>query len=324
MRGDLIAAGGELRVTAPVAGDLVVAGGSVRLDGAVEHNVYAAGGQVGFDGAAARNARIAGGSVAIGPRARIGGNASLAGGQVEMRGSIGGYLQAGAGHVLIDGPVAGDVDASAGDVELGPRARIAGKLRYRAKAPLNMDPAAQVAGGVERLELPRHPTPPPRWLFRAGFVIWSLGLVVLAAVLAWLLPAFSARVADNARRRFGWSLLTGFVALVAVPPAVLVLMVTVVGLPLAILTALAYAALMLVGYVASGIAIGNAALARWQAERAAHTGWRVAAAAAGTLILSLVALIPWLGGLVAFLALLAGIGALLLELRTAVPAAARA
>jgi len=315
VKGDLIAAGGELRIVAPVTGDLLAAGGTLRIEGTTGQNLYAAGGQVALDGSIARNARVAGGSVSFGPQARIAGNASLAGGRIEVLGGIGGYLQVAGGHVLIDGRVDGDVDAAAGELELGPRARIGGKLRYRGGEPLKQDAAAQVQGGVERLEVPLHRKEgrAPR---RAVHGFWTLGLMAMAAVLVAALPGVFASVAEAARTRFGWSLLAGFIAFATIPVGVLVLCATVIGIPLALLALLGYFALLLLGYVAAGIALGDAALKRWLAARAAHKGWRALFAALGVLAIGILALIPWLGGLIAFLALLAGMGALLLPLKS--------
>jgi len=73
--------------------------------------------------------------------------------------------------------------------------------------------------------------------------------------------------------------------------------------------------LLLVGYVAAGIALGDAALARGWAARAAHRGWRALFAALGVLVIGIVALIPWLGALAALAALITGMGALLLQAR---------
>jgi len=308
VKGDLVAAGGELRISAPVAGDIMAAGGTVRIDAAAGQDVYAGGGQVEIGGSISRNARVAGGSVSVGPRARILGNASLAGGRLEMLGSIGGYLQAAGGRVFIDGRIDGDVEAAAGELELGPQARIGGKLRYRSRAPLKQDAAAQVRGGIERLEMPER-----RGAKRSGAVygFWTLGLMLMAAVLVALLPDFFGRVAVTARARFGWSLLAGFVALAVIPAAALVLLISVIGIPLAGLTVLLYLVLLLVGYVCAGIALGDVALKRWLARRAAHRGWRALAAAIGVLVIGLLALVPWLGALIAFLALIAGMGALL-------------
>jgi cytoskeletal protein CcmA (bactofilin family) len=314
VQGDLVAAGGELRIAAPVAGDLIAVGGTLRISATAAQDLYAAGGQVELEGQVARNARVAGGSVSLAPQARIAGNASFAGGRIEVLGAVGGYLQAAGGRVLIDGRVAGDVDVAAGELALGPQARIAGKLRYRGGAPLRQDPDAQVQGGIERLEMPvRHVA--QRLPAPAAFGIWTLGLMVLAAVLVTAFPGISMRVTEAVRTRLGWSLLAGFLALVAIPAAVVVLLATVIGIPLALLALLDYFALLLVGYVAAGAALGDAVLKRWLAGRAAHRGWRALFAALGVLAIGLVALVPWLGALVAFLALIAGMGAMVLMLK---------
>jgi hypothetical protein len=210
--------------------------------------------------------------------------------------------------------VAGDVDAAAGALELGPRTRIGGKLRYRGGEPLKQDPAAQVQGGIERLEMPLH-RKGARAAGRVAFGVWTLGLMVLAAVLVAALPRASARVLEAARTRLGWSLLAGFIALVTIPAAAVVLFATVIGIPLALLALIDYFALLLVGYAAAGAALGDAALRRWLVARAAHRGWRALFAALGVLAIGLAALIPWLGGFVAFLALLAGMGAMVLQLK---------
>jgi hypothetical protein len=314
VKGDLLAAGGELLLAGPVAGDQIAFGGKLRFDGAVSQDLYAGGGQVALEGSVARNARVVGGDISVGPRARIAGNASFAGGDIKVLGAIGGYLQAAGGRVLIDGRVDGDVEAAGGALELGPNARIGGRLRYRGGAPLTQDPAAQVAGGIERLEMPvrrvaeRSPAP-------AVFGVWTLGLMVMAVVLVAAVPGFFGRVAEAARARFGWSMLAGFLALAAVPLAVLILLATVIGAPLALFALLAYLALLLAGYVTAGIALGDTVLRRWYAARAAHRGWRALAAALGVLAIGLAALIPWLGALIALVALLAGMGALLLQAR---------
>jgi cytoskeletal protein CcmA (bactofilin family) len=289
---------------------VLAAGGSLAIEGSLGEDLYAAGGEVRFDGTVAGNVRVAGGSVVFGRSARIEGNTSLAGGRVTMQGALAGYLHAAGGRVLIDGPVQGNVEVAAGELEVGPQARIDGALRYRTRAPLRMDPAAQVRGGVERVQVEGYDERAARFAVGAAFGVWLLGLMVLAALLAWLLPGYTARIALAARQRFGWSLLIGFLALVAVPPAIVILLATVVGIPLALLGVLLYFALLLVGYVGAGIALGNALVARWQ------SGWRRALAAAlGVLVVSLLALVPWLGALMVFVALISGMGAILVSMK---------
>ncbi len=319
--GDLFAAGGEVDVVATVGGDAVLAGGRVRLDAAAGQDLYAAGGRVSLNAPLVRNARIAGGSVLIGPRARIGGGASIAAGKVDLLGAVDGYLQVAAGRVFIDAPVAGDVEAIGRTIELGPNARIAGRLRYASRQDLMRHADAQVGGGVERfaLDLDLEDKLPVKGFVVALYWVWIAGLMVLGAVLVAALPQHAARIAGDARRRFGWSVLLGFVALVVIPAATVAIAVTGIGVPLALLLVLCYLGLLLVGYVTAGIALGAAALERWSAERAKRTGWRAAAAAAAILLIALFAWVPFLGALVAFVALLVGMGAILLQLRRTLP-----
>lgn len=314
--GDLIAAGGSVDVDADVAGDLIVAGGKVRLGAEVGQSVHAAAGQLSLLGRVARNARLAGGEVEIGPKARIAGNLSVGGGRVAVRGAVDGHLSAGAGRVLIDAPVGGDVQVAAGELELGPNARIAGSLRYRSGEPLKRDAAAQVLGSVERLG------PDPAKLsreagrMRTGFgVFWTAGIMLLAGLVVAAMPRLSASVSATLRERPGLSLALGFVVLVCAPVAALMLLATVIGIPLALLLVLAYLMLLPLAWVGTAIGIGDWLIARVATARADRTGWRIAAALLGVLALALVSRVPWLGALVSFAALLAGLGAWTLQLR---------
>ena len=312
--GDLLAAGGTVDVLGDVGGDAVLAGGTLRVDAAVKQGLYAAGGRITIGAPVQRNARIAGGSLEIAPQARVSGNVSAAGGEIRVLGPIGGYLVAAGGRVLINAPVAGDVDVRAGHLELGPKAAIGGKLRYASREELERDPAAQVAGDIERVQWRFEPRP------RRGAplpVIWAAGLMLLAAVLAAALPDWYERVQQVLRQRPGTSALAGLVAIACMPVAAILLFVTVIGVPLGLLTLLALPALMLVGYVSTGVAAGRMALSRWRPAQQASRGWQILAAALCMLVLSLAASVPWVGTLVAVAVLLLGVGSVLLALRQA-------
>jgi hypothetical protein len=242
---------------------------------------------------------------------------------VELEGTVKGYVHAAGGRVFIDGTVDGDVEARSQSVELGPNARINGKLRYASRREPARDAAAQVAGGVEAMPLMgRSPTPGERRaVARTGRWLWTAGLVLTAIALVAALPGFTTRVAATLRTRAGTSLLMGFVALVCIPAGAIVLLVTVIGIPLALIAVLLYLVLLLVGYTMTGVALGDWVLARWRAADAARVGWRVLAAAAAVLLIALLGRVPWIGGLVSFVALIAGLGAIVMQMRRA-PAAA--
>jgi cytoskeletal protein CcmA (bactofilin family) len=315
--GDLLAAGGNVDVSAPVTGDLVTAGGTVRLSGASD-DLYAAGGQLTVNGAVAGSARLAGGSIEIGPSARIGRNITAAGGEVRVDGTVDGDVRAAGGRVYLNGPVRGSAEVSAGQVELGPNARIDGKLRVRSREALRRDPGAQVAQGVEELPFPAGWTrgSPRTGVARAGFWLWTLGLMFLAGIVVRLRPQYIAQMETTVRSRFGVSLLTGFALLVTVPAAAVVLFVTLIGAPLGFLTLLAYLALLLLGYVSAAIVFGETGLAWLQPAHAQDHRWRIGAAVAGVLAVAIAGQLPWVGGVIMFLTLLLGLGASGLLLRS--------
>lgn len=316
--GDLFAAGGSVDIEAPVAGDALAAGGNLRIGASLGESLYAAGGQLRIDASIARSARVAGGRIELGPKSKVAGNLTVAGGEVELRGAVGGNVLAAAGELLIDGDVGGDVTATAGKIELGPNARIGGRLRYASREEIRRDAAAQVAGGVERMaargESPRAERFDRRFGPRGGWV-WTLGLMVLAALLVGALPEFYTRVSATAQARPGASLLVGFVALACVPIAAVILLVTIVGIPLALIAIGLYLALLVIGYASAGVALGDWVLKRVRATAAAELWWRVAAAVLATLAIALVARVPYLGGAAMFVALVIGTGALLLQAR---------
>ena len=312
--GDLMAAGGQVNVLGAVSGDAMLAGGKLRVDGPVGQSLYAAGGRLTLAAPVQRNVRIAGGKLEIAPSARVSGNVSAAGGEVRVLGPIDGYLFVGAGRVFINSAVAGDVNVRAGRVELGPRAAIAGKLRYASPDELVRDPAARVGGGVQRYAgmLSRGDAMPAAF---GG--IWTAGLMVLAALLAAALPHRYERMSRTLATRPGMSALAGFAVLVCLPVLAILLLVTIIGLPLGLLTLLAYPILLLIAYVSVAVMAGRMALARWEPDKQAHRGWQAGAAAAAMLAIAVIASVPWIGALVVLAVLFIGLGSLFLTLRAA-------
>jgi cytoskeletal protein CcmA (bactofilin family) len=312
--GDLIVAGREVTVENQVAGDAVLAGRSVRFDSAVSGNVYAAGAEVLLNGVVNRNARLAGGRVETSPSSRVEGGISIAAGEARVNGPVRGYLQAAAGNLYINGPIEGDVEVFSNQIELGPATRINGRFRYRARE-LKRDPAAQILGGIEQLPMP--PAATGRGFARAFSVVWTLGLMLVVIILIATLPDFFSGVSQTLRSRPGASALLGLAILVAVPVVSVVLLVTVLGAPLALLSIGVYLVLVMIGYLAAGASLGDWFLKRWQPAHAGELRWRIGAAVVAILLLGLIAQVPLLGGLGLLAALLLGMGAVGLHVQRA-------
>lgn len=332
--GDVFLAAGDVYTAAEVGGDLAVAGGDVSVGGRIGDDVYAAGGHVRLDAIVDGGARVAGGDVTVGPATVIAGGTSLTGGKVEFDGEARGYLQASGGNVRIGGVVNGDVEVRADHLRIAPGTRIDGKLVYRGPDRPEVAADARIAGGIEYRDAPvrqvweragHEARTAASW---AGRIALFAGVFLAGALYLGLFPGFAARAATAIRSAPLPSLGLGFALLFCVPVLGVLLLLTVVGIPLALLLIPLYLLLLLLGWINAGAFLGRQAFAALGRDGPQEPPvMRFLALLAGLVVLWLLRQVPYVGGLVGFLALLLGMGALAVELwhlrtRPATPAVA--
>ena len=328
VEGDALLAGGNVAIAGEVKGDLVVAGGDVSIGGAVGDDLYAAGGSVQLDSIVSGNARLAGGDVTVGPATVVTGALSLSGGRVEFDGNTHEYLQASGGSVRINGEVHGDAEVRAEQLEIGPDTRIGGRLVYRGPAEPEVPEGALIAGGVEF-----HQDSARRFFEDAkphvhdavrgvGTFLWFAGVFVTAVLFVLLFPRFSSDSAAAIGRKPLQSLGLGLAILVCVPFVAVLLIITIIGIPLALLLLSLYLLVLFLGWVTAALFVAQRGLAALRPGRPATRGWQLFALLLGLVVLWLVTQVPLAGGLIGFIALLAGIGALTWRTWTGRPVAA--
>lgn len=308
VRGDLAVAGSQVTLRAPVNGYVLAAGSEVLVGAAVGNDLWAAGRSVSVAAPVADSVRLAGRSVVIQPQASVGGAALLTGRRVEVRAPIQGDLTVSAAQALLASQVGGTVRSRSGSLKLLPGAVVHGDLIVWGPNPPDIAAGARVLGKVSH-HLPSQDAGwgPFGWLWQWLYGFLALLALGTAAVMAS--PRWGTRVAERIRHRFGASLLAGVVALVALPLLALLLAATIVGLPLAVVVAAAYTIALLLSGVVVALCIGD-----WLTTRFGHPGASShARLAAGALLLSLIAALPWVGWLAWLVVPLLGLGAVLLE-----------
>jgi hypothetical protein len=315
--GDAFLAGGQVSIASQVGGDLIVGGGEVSIGGSVGDDLYAAGGDVQVDAMVNGNARVAGGDLTIGPATVVAGSVSLTGGRIDFDGNSHGYLQASGASVRLNGQVHGDAEVRAEDLTLGTDTDIAGRLIYHGPTAPVVPEEARIAGGVEFHEADagdylHHDSDGPvretvHWF---GSILWFVGVFVAATLFLLVFPDFAARSAE-AIGRDPWRVLgLGLAVLVCVPFMVVMLLITVIGIPLALLAIPLYLLLLFLGWVTAALFIGQRGLAALRSGQPVTVGWRLLALLLALVALCLLGKVPYLGGIVEFVALIAGIGAL--------------
>lgn len=303
-------AGGTIVVgeTETVQGDLRAFGGSVVVYGTVTGDVQAFAGDVVVAGSVGGNVQAFAGSVTI--TGTVDGSVQGAGGRVTVAdgATVDGDLEVGAGSILVAGTVNGDAKLGAETITLAPTAVVNGDLAY--DGTLHQQPGSTVTGQVvrdERIGVQFGPTM-PRIPAIVGDIYTLLVNLVVGAVLLALFPRFTGTVSRRVREDALRSGLLGLAAGIGGAILVLLLAITIVGIPLALVLA---AFLGLTGW--TGSILGQYAVGDYVLRRAGRED-RWLALVAGLVGFAVLRFVPVLGGLATAIAGLLGFGAVVAAL----------
>jgi len=301
--GDVFAAGDSVRVTGPIGGSVMAAGRDVRVTGAVDGSVRAAGQSVSLTGSTGRNAAIAGQIVLLSDTAEVARDVHAAGSTLSVDGEVGRRVAIVADTVSVRGEVGEELYLEGKTLSLGPAARVGGNLVYRSPEPIEVASGAVIAGETRSLPLRERPAPkregPSALPLVFALMTLVFGLVGIAAA-----PRIFVAGADAVAHRPWWNLLLGLLTLVVGPAFVIVVMLTVIGLPIGLLVLVLWIAALVFSSVPVATFVG-----RWLVGRikrgpvSPYLGLVV-----GLIVLALLTRIPVVGWLVSLAVLLIGLG----------------
>lgn len=210
------------------------------------------------------------------------------------------------GDADISGTVRDDVVVVNGDVVVHAGARIGGDLVTSGRA--EVEEGATVRGErrsvVTRFDV--------KDIAVAGRFAWWVGYSVSVLILGLLLLAFAPRMSESVRTavssRRGASIGWGAGLFFLLPVSAVVLLVSVVGIPLGIFVLLGLALIYTLGYTVAAVAVGGSVM---KPPRSRYVVFLV-----GLAIVRVLALIPFIAGLVWLAASAWGLGVLALTIRT--------
>jgi hypothetical protein len=273
------------------AGELSTVFGDARVRGPVAGDVHSAFGDVAVE-------------------APVGGSVNSGFGDIKVRAPVAGEVDAGFGDVYVNALVEGGIDVDHGDIHLGNDATVVGHVRP-GSGEVHRAPGAEMSGPMGAGMMPDFGSSRDDDLI--GYIGWFFAAagfaacVVLAAVVA---PRSLSAAARRAEEVPGRSLLVGLVSVPAVLVLSVALAVSVVGVPLLLLLAPAYLALVFYGALVAAFAVGRKVVL----ATGRHRSGNALAAAVGAVLVAATALIPFLGELLLFALALLGTGASILAL----------
>jgi hypothetical protein len=247
---------------------------------------------------------ITGGAVV--PPAQTAGDVVVLDGPVTIAGHATGDVVSVAGPVRVTGRVDGDLITVANRAVLAPSATVGGDVRYGDERPV-VAPGARVGGTVTSENWADASN---GWGWVSTLAWWlavSVSTLLVGVLLVWLAPgalgAAERAVRDHLGATVGW----GVAIAIGVPVLAILALVTLVGIPFGIALLLAAIPVLLIAYAAGAWIAGRLVL------RGRSAGpW--AALLAGWAIVRVLALIPFVGGLVSLATTVVGLGALAVAL----------
>ena len=320
---NLYLAGGHVSSAATVMGDEIIAGGDILVNGPVSQDVLAAGGNITILGAIGGDVRIAGGNVMIGNIVKgdvvvlagqttlsgssIGGDVIWGGGELRIDAPVSGNLQLKGGDVTINAPVKGSITFKGGSIHLGPKAIIEGNLTYTTPDKVSMDDGAIVKGKVTYDPSPTKPSPGVlAVIVSLAFLAKFLMTLACAMTLGLIFNRYTRDLVSGVAEQPLVELGRGFVTMVVLPVASVLLISTLVGIPFGILGFLGFAALYVYSWIITPILVGSI-VHKWFAKTPMYSVTWVTILI-GILIYIILDLIPILGWVVKFAAALMAIG----------------
>lgn len=312
-KGDVFAAGGTIMVFGSVLKDLNAAGGNLIIGNNIGEDVRLAGGVLTIGGKIGGELLAAGGQINLNPDLKVGGDAKLAGGDILVDGVISGDLSVYGGVVRIDGKINGNALVETDKkLVIGSKAEIGGNLNYSAPEKLTIEDGAKINGEVIFKEIAaKGQSVTQKGFFGIFGVAWLIGLLIsLTAVLIvyFLFDKKIKEAVNYSLSNFGKEALRGFVVLVVLPIAVIISLVTVLGILLGIAGILLYSLMAIFASIFAPILLGTIIFRKLLKKPEFGADWK--SVATGVVVMKVVNIIPFIGWIFCFIFFLVAFGAL--------------
>jgi hypothetical protein len=295
-------------------------GANVYIDTPVDDDVFATGSVINIDAPVA-SATVFGGNINV--NAPVAGDLIVAGGQVTVNSHIGGKVMAAGGNLNIGGNISKNALLGGGQVDIRP-GTVIGKDAYISGGTVNN--AGRVEGNLTvsaskfentgsagRVEFHQIKTEreEPQYPVNPFAILMTLGYLIAGLIFLHFFPAIFSTIDTEVKSSTAVKTIAGFVLLIAGMILILLVAVTLIGIPLAIImTLLLVLAVMLSGIFVS-FSLGQAIFDLLKFKTSDLVVFLV-----GFLILNGLFYIPIAGGLIKIVAISLGFGAILYAFRT--------
>lgn len=305
INGDLLAFGGNVEVRGTVKGDLVSFAKRTVVSGSVEGHIYNFSQSLDLDGQLGHSIYGWVQSLRVNDRGQVGDGIVVGAADVNLDGEVKRSATVFAGNADVSGSIGRDLTMAGGSLTLTNTARVGGNLSARVHQMKDVHIADGATIGGKRdvqVQVRKSQYTRPKFYFHQA--IWFASAMLVGWLGMVLFPTFFQATTHAVGA--GWrSLGLGVGVLAGVPVAMIVAAITLVGIPLSLMLLAVYVTAIYLAKVWVGAFLGRLLL---KPAGATKGDW-VLGLLVGLLILTVVGLIPFLGGLVRLGVVCLGLGA---------------
>jgi hypothetical protein len=253
---DVIVAGREVDITQPVSGDILAAGWRVTVSAQAQDDVRIAAAEIRLNAPVNGDVTIAGGDITLGPDTHVNGRSWITGRAVRIDGVVDRELRVAGATVVLAGEVRQPVEIVGEKLEILRTARVLAPLTYKGPVEAQIAPGAVIQGPITFNRIEEREARRARAFPATSMLLFSIHVFLAGLLVVMFLPRVETSVIDVLRSQPGKSLVAGFVVLVTVPIAAILLIVSVLGLPIGLALAAGYALALFVAVVATALSVG--------------------------------------------------------------------
>ena len=316
VNGDVYAAGDRVTVRGTVNGDVFAAGSLVEVSGVISDDLRAAAETITINSSAKIGDSLTAGAseVSVSKDSTIGGGVLAGAAFMQIDGTVGRGITIGAERLTVNSRVEGDILADVSDLNFGENADIGGSVKYKSGSEADIDDGAQFA---EQPELEEKKTKSFGSVFAAhvsanvySFAAAFVTGVVLVLISKRHVRQISRTIREKLAPTTGYGLLFVFAGI----PLAVLMMLTLVGIPLGIITLLLWGISLYLAKIFAGVALGEWIIRRMNSDKKKFVPGLYSSLAVGLGVYYLVMLVPFINFFVGLLFTAAGLGALVLEI----------
>jgi len=242
-----------------------------------------------------------GGSRLIAPGETFRGDMVIFGGRVEVLGTLEGDLVCVGGDGTVEGRITGDLISVGSRLRMERGSSIGGDL-VQVGGSVWRDQQVQIGGTFRTVSFSdQFRIGFPGWVFRPVISPWGSVLGFFYQLLFTLLVAFLFAnnvkgVASTIKEEWGLSLLVGFLGFILLFPVVIFLLITILGIPLALVVLLGYYLAVILGQVGIFFILGDWLLDKFGRKQDKVIGTAAVGLLAIFIIRLIIRVIPFIGG----------------------------